>query len=461
MKTFTKYFKLFALTGAASLALMPSVVTAEQQKDFALSISPDGNQMVYYSYRGDELPDLFISDIDGNNERKLTDTKDIWEIVPNWSSDGKKIVFSAGPSMRDLELFSIRPDGSGRKQITDGEGNAFNPSGHPTKDGVIYARYIGEDKASIHYVDLASGKEYDLSPNDGKMYLSAVFSPDGKKVAYVSSEGKDDKGRIGVTDSHFTKSQMLSTDGYAPQMTTWAPDGKSLIFSDGYKGNKNDLFKVDIESSKITRLTDIKDEHIYFSTFSPDGKYLYMDKGDWSKNFFVYKAKWTGKAFAPIQVGGKNWVDTVAMTEQAFLEPMVGKWKGVSTHGQWKGRFEEVAHYQWGPNKKSIVVDMEMYWDGEKFGDAKGLMGLDHETKKVYYNLVMDDGTVIMQQQENPGETAQWEMDVTATGNGSRFPNHFKVKYFRESDGSWRSDILRKKDDKWEVMDVHQFSKMN
>lgn len=436
---------------------------AKQQKDFGLSISPDGKYMVYYSYRGNELPDLFVSDIDGNGERKLTDTKDVWEIVPSWSIDGQRIIFSAGPSMKDLELFSVRPDGSERRQITDGEGNAFNPSSHPSRNGVIYSRFIGDDKSSIYYIDLASGKEFQLSPTDSYRYISAVFSPDGEKIAFVRSEikeGKEGKGKIGVTDPHFTESRMLSTADHAPQMLTWTPDGKSLIFSDGYQGSKNDLFKVDINSSDVTRLTDIQDEHIYFSTFSPDGQYVYMDKGDWSQNFFVYKAKWTGQALNLVQVGGRNWIDTVAVMEQQFLAPMIGMWKGVSTHGSAKGRFEEVVEYKWGPNKKSILVDMTLYWDGNKFGDAKGLLGLDRETQKVYYNLVMDDGTVVMQQQINPGESAKWVMDVVATGDGSRFLNKFRVEYFRNKDGSWKSDILKPSKNEWQLMDVHEFTKM-
>lgn len=457
VKSSAWWFKGGLLTATALCLALPFAASAQQQKDFSLSFSPNGKQMVYYSYRGEALPDLFIANIDGSNERQLTKTDDIWEIAPSWSPDGDSIIFSAGPSMRDLEIFSIRPDGSGLKQLTDGEGNGHIASWSPDGGTIVYSRFIDQENVEIRYLIPKTGKEQVMTKSNTGRNTNAVWSRDGKAIAFVSDREEKGRDELYVTDPHFKNIQKLTDDDLRQDFVTWAPDSQHILFSAAKGGAKNDIYSVDLDSRKLTQITDIKDEHEYFTAFTPDGKHLYMDKGDWSKNFFAYKAKWTGRKVKPVQVGGKNWVDTIAIMEKEFLAPMLGKWKGITTQGNAKGRFEEVVNYQWGPNKKSIIVDMELFWDGEKYGEAKGLLGLDRKNKKVYYNLVMADGTVIMQQQTNPGESAKWVMDATSAGGGRNFPANFRVKYYRSKNG-WKSDILVKKGDGWDVMAVHEFS---
>ena len=450
-------FKSSLLAATVFMLAQPLSANAQQQKDFSLSFSPDGKQMVYYSYRGEALPDLFIANVDGSNERQLTSTSEVWEIAPSWSPNGDSIIFSAGPSMGDLEIFSIKPDGTGLQQLTDGEGNGHIASWSPDGEAIVYSRFVDKENVEIRYLIPKSGKEHLMTkPNTGRN-TNPVWSPDGKTIAFVSDRDEKGKDELYVTDPHFKHIKKITDDELRQDFVTWAPDSQQVLFSAAEDGAKNDIYSVNIDTKKLTRITDIKDEHEYFTAFTPDGKYLYMDKGNWSQNFFAYRAKWTGKKVKPLQVGGKDWVDTIAIMEKEFLAPMVGKWKGVTTQGNAKGRFEEVVNYQWGPNKKSIVVDMELYWDGEKYGEAKGLLGLDRKTQKVYYNLVMEDGTVIMQQQTNPGESAEWVMDVTAAGARRNFPANFRVKYYRSQTG-WKSDILVKKGDEWDVMAVHEFS---
>ena len=451
-----KYSKKIMVSALISAMAVSMSAEANPQRDFNTTFSPDGKRLAFYSYRDKGLPDIYISDNQGGHEVQLTKTDELWEIQPDWSPDGKFIAYSAGPSMKDLEIYSIRPDGSDLKQLTDGEGSALNVNWHPTRQAMLYSRYKGEQNSDIFYLDLQTGKEYPMVIEKGDKYQSAHFSNDGERIVFVKHAG--DKNELIISDPHFKHVQPLKLNGLSPRMTSWAPGDKGLVFSATGSANTHDLYYVDIESGKVEKITDVKDKNIYFSAFTPDGKSIYFDQGDWSANFFTYKSDWPRHSLKPVQVSGKDWIDTIALMEEAFLSPMIGKWKGVSTHGQFEGRFEEVVEYKWGPNNKSILVDMELYWDGEKYGEASGLLGLDTETQKVFYNLVMDDGTVVMQEQNNPGEAGNWEMMVRASGDGRRYPNSFKVNYVRQIDGTWKTDILRETDGEWTVMDVHEFS---
>ena len=77
-------------------------------------MSPDGKTIVMRIQ--DPQEDLALVQPDGSNFRRLTN--DLFsERNPSWSPDGKRIVFGSNRSHR-FELWSVHPDGTGLKQIT-------------------------------------------------------------------------------------------------------------------------------------------------------------------------------------------------------------------------------------------------------------------------------------------------------------------------------------------------------
>ncbi|MDF2176640.1 DPP IV N-terminal domain-containing protein [Aliiglaciecola sp. CAU 1673] len=454
-----KTFAPLLATLGCLAALGTTNAAAQQQKDFKAAISPDGKRMAYYSYRGEALPDLFLADVDGSNEQQLTHTPDRWEIVPSWSPDGQSLIYSAGPSMADLEIYQIFVENGEVKQLTKGEGKGHAAVWMPDGKSILYSRMYPQGRSEIVQKWLNSDKENVLTPDRKDSNLSPIVSPDGKHVAFISNREDGQDLDIFVADVAFDTLTQITSDDIRQDFITWAPDSQNIVFSAPNEAGKHDLYAIDINSRKQTRLTHSEVDHQYFSAFSADGRFIYFDQGDWSRNFFVYRAPWSGQTLTPELVTGKDWVDTIALMEQAFLAPMVGKWRGVSTHGNAKGRFEERSHYYWAPNNKSLLVDMELYWDGQLYGKASGLLGLDREQQKVFFNLTMEDGTVVMQEQTNPGEAANWQMQVASHGLSRLYPKQMYVSYSRSDDASWKSEIYMDKDGKRTLVDVHEFTR--
>jgi hypothetical protein len=141
----------------------------------------------------------------------------------------------------------------------------------------------------------------------------------------------------------------------------------------------------------------------------------------------------------------------------SHLKPLLGRWQGSGAGG----RFKEVSNYRWGLNEKSLLVDMEFFWDGQKSGEAHGILGVDGGTQTVYFNLVTEDGTMLMQKQTNPGNAQLWQMDVVATGQGTPFPNHFKTVFREMHKNTWKSDVLWENDGEWNLIDTHDFKRIN
>ena len=104
--------------------------------------SPDGKQLVFertvsgFSKPAGEQA-VFVMGADGSAPRRLTPWAEKDGDNPDWSPDGKWIIFHShvdDPS-RQSQIYLIHPDGSGRKQLThfkDGThvaSSAFSPDG--------------------------------------------------------------------------------------------------------------------------------------------------------------------------------------------------------------------------------------------------------------------------------------------------------------------------------------------
>lgn len=104
--------------------------------------SPDGKQLVFErTVSGFSKPAgkqaVFVAGIDGSNPRRLTPWAENDGDNPDWSPDGKWIIFHShvDDPTHQSQIFLIHPDGSGRKQLThfkDGThvaSSTFSPDG--------------------------------------------------------------------------------------------------------------------------------------------------------------------------------------------------------------------------------------------------------------------------------------------------------------------------------------------
>ena len=124
----------------------------------SLSLSPDGNRVVFSRWNvNDESFDsnVVVADLNGDNERKLTDAPGI-DGDADWSPDGTKLVFSSDRDhngdclFHDCtgyapELYVMNADGSGQRRLT--EDPAYDVFGTWSPDGtkILFARIRGHD----------------------------------------------------------------------------------------------------------------------------------------------------------------------------------------------------------------------------------------------------------------------------------------------------------------------------
>ena len=140
--------------------------------------------------------------------------------------------------------------------------------------GDLYTLPIAGGKAT----SLTSGPAYDAQPR---------FSPDGKKVAFVSDRsGGDNVWVLELATKDTTQlTQGNSTQYISPE---WSPDGKYIVVSQAsglFGAAKLQMYHVD-GGSGLPLVREPADLKTVGAAFSPDGRYIWFAarQGDWHYN---------------------------------------------------------------------------------------------------------------------------------------------------------------------------------
>jgi TolB protein len=169
-----------------------------------------------------------------------------------------------------------------RLVISDADGqnirNALNsaepiisPSWSPDGKKVAYVSF--EDRKPVIYVhELATGRRISLSNQKGNNSAPA-WSPDGKKLAISLS--KDGNTQIYEISSEGTGLRRLSRGSTIDTEPQYAPDGRSIYFTSDRGGNPQ-IYRMSAEGEQAegAKRVTYKQGFVTSPRISPDGKYL-------------------------------------------------------------------------------------------------------------------------------------------------------------------------------------------
>lgn len=236
--------------------------------------------VVAASKTGSKFKEIYIMDWDGGEPRKVTSHNSI-ALSPNWSPDGKKILYTAfvkrgAKALRNPDLFMLDLEKGQRWLVSYRMG--LNSGGFFHPDGQSILMTISESgNADIYRVNLEGAviKKLTNGPS-GALNVEPAVSPDGGKVAFSSD--RSGKPMIWVMDIDGTNAVRRTFQGVYNSSPSWSPDGKKIAFA-GLDEKHYDIFIMNADGSKIERLTSAKRNDGKWSTnedpvFSPDGRHV-------------------------------------------------------------------------------------------------------------------------------------------------------------------------------------------
>src|SRR5262249_38053267 len=195
----------------------------------AVGLEPDGKTVaanIGAALNNDS--DLWLLDLArGGIATRLTFTSDQAEAGPVWSPDGRRIAFAAGTNR--TELYAKPVGGVGEAELLFKSERPLRPSSW-SPDG----RYVAFNEANpkgvnrILLLPLAGDRKPVAFPAESTFTeLDAIFSPDGRWVAYVSTKGSQPDIYIRPFPNGDREWRVSRFGGFYAQ---WRGDGRELFY---------------------------------------------------------------------------------------------------------------------------------------------------------------------------------------------------------------------------------------
>jgi hypothetical protein len=181
---------------------------------------------------------IYIANPDLTGERILVPGSIYY---PTFSPGGDRLAVDAGEV-----IFVVASDGQSGYKLSEGEYPAWNP----VDNWIAHRACFGPDCGIwLTHADSGEHKRLTTGGGDGQ----PAWSPDGKRIAYISKE--DGNFEIYVINSDGSGKQRLTNDEHSDGLPVWSADGKYIAFRSDRDG-KWAIYVMKPDGTGVTKVVD-------------------------------------------------------------------------------------------------------------------------------------------------------------------------------------------------------------
>jgi serine/threonine-protein kinase len=195
--------------------------------------APDGRRLAFDVSDGRQT-DIWIYDWMRDTATRLTADPGRDE-RPVWTPDGRRVAFGSTRDRVTMNLYLQRADGTGNVQrLTESRSAQAPTSWHPSGKFLAFTQSTGPTDNNIMILPMEGDESSGWKPGTPFVFLNspfqtseAVFSPDGKWLAYVSNETGRNEVYVRPFPGPGGKWPISTAGGVFP---TWSPAKRELFY---------------------------------------------------------------------------------------------------------------------------------------------------------------------------------------------------------------------------------------
>jgi TolB protein len=227
---------------------------------------------------------IYTVKADGSGLRQLTHaTGGVQAMHPDFSPNGKHIVFSLGNGSHPWRIWVMRSDGTHQHRLTtDTKGFRDNTPVY-TPDGrrIIFSRCLpGDGVCAIWEMNADGTHKHRLTRyvpggiHERVDFFPAV-SPDGKRIAFTRFQSDGIQVQIFVMNADGSNPHSITTPRLEAGSPAWSPNGRRIAFNSNNNRTGSRIFAVDPNGKDLRALTPNRFPHNDVGpSYSPETKQI-------------------------------------------------------------------------------------------------------------------------------------------------------------------------------------------
>lgn len=266
-----------------------NITNNEAQDIFPMWIGDE----IYFASDRDKTMNLFVYNTKSGQTSKVTNFTDYDVKFP--SCFGNTIVFENGGYIYKLDASTKKAE---KVSVTLAADNVFART--EFKDGADYITAASLSPNGERLAVTARGEVFDLPASKGVTRnitrspgahdREAVWSPDGKWIAYISDATGETEIYLQPTEGGDPVQATKNNDTYIRTMT-WSPDSKRIVYTD----RKNRINLLDVATRQVSELSKSPLGEARNVSFSPDNNWLTYSRVSENNYSIVYLYDIAGK----------------------------------------------------------------------------------------------------------------------------------------------------------------------